>query len=127
MTMQADLRSRLLGETDAANRVYWVDRPQLSDLPAITLQTIDEGREQILSGFGGLQESRVQLDVWGDNYASVQTVADEAIIAVVPAGSQGGTAFSRTMIELLRDLSEATETKTVFRKSMDLILHHSPA
>lgn len=127
MTMQADLRSRLLGQTGAGNRVTWLDRPQGSALPAITLQTITEERAQNLRGFEGLQMARVQLDVWGKSYAEAQTVSDAAIAAVVPAATQGGTTFSRTMIENLRDGQESAETQIFYRKSMDLIIHHSPA
>lgn len=127
MTMQADLLSRLLGATGAGQRVSWVDRPQLSSLPAITLQTINEGRAQRLSGFEELQESTVQLDVWGDSYGAVQAASDAAIAAVVPAVTAGGTAFARTFISRLGDFAEPTDTKTIFRKSMDLVLHHSPA
>jgi len=127
MTMQADLRSRLLGATAAGSRVYWLSRPQASALPAITLQTISGGLEQNLKGFEEMQQSRVQLDVWATSYDQMIEVFNAAVAALAPPTVQGGTTFSRMMFDPPRDLLERTDTQEVFRKSVDLIVHHSTA
>lgn len=125
--MQWDLRTRLDGQTGADDRVTWLERPQGDGLPAITLQTVVDGQEQHLKGFHGLQESRVQLDVWALSYVEAQTIAQAAVEAVVPADTVGDTVFSRTLIENRRDLTDRAAEATIYRVSMDLIVHHKPA
>jgi hypothetical protein len=138
MDWQAALRARLLAAAPVTalvgQRVYWVERPQKSALPAITLLTVSDGREQHLKGFDGLQSARVQIDVWAENrpgehhgYSKVREVTEAVIAALVPAAEQGSIQFSRSFVDSLRDLSERTETQTIFRSSMDLIVHHTTA
>ena len=66
MDWQAALRARLVAAAPVTalvgSRIYWVDRPQASALPAITLQTISDDRPQHMKGFIGLNPARVQVD-----------------------------------------------------------------
>lgn len=130
MDWQSALRARLVADITLAalvgTRVYWAERPQNSLLPAVTLLTISDGREQHLKGIETLQASRVQIDVWAATYASGRAVAEAVLSASIPANLGNGVQFSRAMVDLgPRDLVETTGTQTIFRTSMDLIFHHA--
>lgn len=135
MDWQEALRTRLLANsplgTIVSTRIDWVERPQGKTLPAVTLQSVADAREQNLKGFEGLQPARVQYDVWGDTYASVRDVVEALIAAAVPSQTANGHRFTRAMVELApRDLTERVsagdgQNKTVFRTTFDLIHHHA--
>lgn len=126
MDMQGALRARLLAAapvtTLVGTRVYWVDRPQASALPAIVLQVISDPRPQHLKGFEDLRETRVQMDVFGSSYAQVRTLAEAAIAAVVPENTSNGIIFNRALVDGARDLGERTETMFIHRHSTDLLI-----
>lgn len=141
MDWQEALRARLLADSPLATlvstRIDWLERPQGKPLPAVTLQSISDGREQHMKGFEGLQPKRVQYDVWGDTFASVRAVV-EALIgdasqdgAATVSNTANGHRFTRAMVELApRDLTERVsagdgQKKTVFRTTFDLIHHHA--
>lgn len=130
MDWQAALRARLIAAAPltalVGQRVYWVDRPQGSALPAVTLQTVADARNQHLKGFDSIQPARVQIDIWALNYATARSVAEAVLAAAIPAATQGGVKFARAMVELPpRDLIERTDTQTIFRVSTDLIFHRA--
>lgn len=136
MDWQGALRARLIAAAPVAGlvtgadgkpRIYWVDRPQTSALPAITLQTISEDRPQHYQGFDGLDESRVQIDVWGNSYGEVQQVKEAVIAALAPPNTANGIRFDRSFIDTIRDLGERVETQFIHRASIDLITHHTAA
>lgn len=131
MDFQGALRARLLAANPVtalvAQRVYWVDRPQSSALPAITLQTVTEERPQHFTSFDGLNISRVQMDSWGTSYAQAKSLNDAAIAAVIAKETSNGIRFSRAFIDSIRDLGERTETQFIHRVSSDLIFHHATA
>jgi len=128
---KAALRARLIDDGSVAaiadNRVTWVDRPQLSALPAITLQVVTEDRPQSMSGFLGLDRDTVQVDVWGDSDKAVYDLQEAAIAAVIGVSNANGIKFERAFIDTVRDLGERTDTKYVHRASIDMIFHHSVA
>jgi hypothetical protein len=128
MDMQAALRARLVGQTGAASRVYWLDRPQGTDLPAITLQTISADRPRTHSGLQPLRLSRVQMDVWANSYAEGRTVFEAAVAAVVPTKlTANGIFFDSIYFEGEADLTERLETKLIYRTRVDLLVWHQPA
>ena len=129
MDWQAALRARLVAAAPVTalvgSRIYWVDRPQASSLPAITLQTISEDRPQHMGGFIGLNPARVQVDVWGTTYAQVADLSEKVITAIVPANTANGIKFSRAFIDAKRDLGERIETAFIHRISIDFLIHHA--
>jgi hypothetical protein len=128
MDMEGALRARLLAAAPVAalvgDRVYWVDRPQAETLPAITLQIIDEPREQHMGGFQAMQSVVVQLDVWAASYSSAKALKEAVIAALVPAASGNGIDFRRAFVRA-RDLSERTETAFIYRPSLDFTFFYS--
>lgn len=129
MDWQGALRARLTAAAPVTalvgQRVYWVDRPQASSLPAITLQTITEGRTQHMKGFDGFNSSLVQVDCWGTAYGDVRKIAEAVIAALVPENTSNGVRFARAFVDSIRDLGERVETQFIHRTSLDLIIHHS--
>ncbi len=125
MDMQGALRSRLLGATAAATRVYWMDRPQASTLPAITLQTVTGERPQTYGGFQDTRFSRVQMDIWATSYAEARAILEAAVAAIAPRIIANGITFDRMQFEGERDLLERLETQTIYRTSIDLMIWHT--
>lgn len=135
MDWQEALRTRLLADGPlsalVSTGIDWVERPQGKTLPAVTLQSIADARDQNFKEFEGLQPARVQYDVWGDTFASVRGVVETLIAAAVPSNTANGHRFTRAMVELApRDLTERIsagdgQSKTVFRTSFDLTHHHA--
>jgi hypothetical protein len=132
MDWQAAVRARLLEAEPVTgfvgeSGVYWADRPQASELPAITLETISDLRPQHLKGFDGLNPARVQIDCWAESHKAANELAEAAIAALVPAQSGNGITFSRGAIEGKRDLGERVGDRFIHRVSIDLLVHHSTA
>ena len=128
MDMQGALRARLIAaNTGAASRVSWVDRPQGSALPAVTLQTISGDRPQTYDGFQGWRETRVQADAWGTSYAQANAIREALIAAAAVLETVNGVRFDRTEFENERDGLEQLETGQVYRAGIDLLVRHAPA
>jgi hypothetical protein len=122
MDMQGALRARITGaSTTAGTRVYWVDRPQASALPAVTLQTISDPRPQHLKGFHPLRETRVQVDCWADSYAAAKTLLEAVVAAVVPENTGNGIRFDRALVDNTDDGGERAGDKFIHRQRADLI------
>jgi hypothetical protein len=130
MDMEGALRARLIaaGPVTAlvGQRIYWVDRPQEAALPAITLQIIDDPREQHMKGLHEFQQTLVQIDVWSATYAAAKALKEAIIAALLPAATSNGVVFGRSFVRS-RDLSERTETQFIHRPSMDFTINHASA
>lgn len=114
------------GETPT-RAVFWLDRPQGSVLPSITLQTISNDRPQHMAGFQSTRTARVQMDVWAATLITATQIMDAAVMALRPKETSNGIEFGVTFFEDERDFAERLETKTIYRTSVDLIVWHSPA
>jgi hypothetical protein len=129
MLWQVPFRNRLIQHqpltAQVENRIYWMDRPQGTPLPAVTLQVVSEGREQHMKGFSSLSSVRLQADIWAAVYSQARTIAEEVIAATVPSTTQDGVFFERAFVAGLRDMGERVETKYIHRVSVDFIIHHS--
>jgi hypothetical protein len=125
--VQGALRARLLGETPASDRVYWLNRPQASALPSITLQTISGDYPQTYDGLQSTRSPRIQLDAWAASYAEARAVCAAAITALAPKGTSNGIVFDNTQFESERDFLEREGTTDIYRTSVDLIVWHHPA
>ncbi len=131
MDWQAALLARLEAAAEVAalvaDRVHWIERPQRGGLPAITLLTVSDGREQHFGGFHGTQMARVQADIWAARYAEARAIAEAAITALAPAHEGNGVSFARGFVDRLSDSSERLGDQTIFRVSIDFIIHHATA
>lgn len=133
MDMQAALRDRLVSSSAIVSLVwanpksgtpaiYWIDRPQLAQMPAVTLQIVSDPRPQHLKGFQELRDTHVQVDVWSITYVTNKTITEAVLTALVPEVTSNGIRFNRAMVDSVRDLGESTATQFVHRTSIDLIV-----
>lgn len=128
MDFEMALHARLIAAApvaaQVADRVFWIDRPQGSELSAITLQIVIEDREQHMQGFQGRQFVTVQVDGWAETYAKAKALKEAIIAALIPPAEVDGVRFGRASV-VARDLSERTETRLLFRPSMDFTFNYS--
>jgi hypothetical protein len=85
--MQEALRTRLLADAGLkrlVREVVWDERNQDGPLPAIVLTLISPGREYDHDGWDGLNDSRVQTDVWGKTPAECLAVSRALSSAIEP-------------------------------------------
>lgn len=136
MDFEAALRARLTGASGVTSivgqRIYWVERPQATALPAITLQIIDDPREQTMAGFQSRLFCTVQVDVWAANteaeagYKIAKRGKEAVIAALTPEVTANGIKFGTATNISARDLSERTETQFIYRSSIDFKFNYAP-
>lgn len=129
MDFQTGVRARLLADDAvaavAATRIYWVERPQKSALPAITLQTVSDPRPDHLKGPDGARGTRIQCDCWAESYASALSLARAVIAALQSPATIEDKKFGNARVEGQRDLGESvTDGTFIHRQSVDLIIWH---
>lgn len=128
MDMEGALRARLVAAaTAAADRVYWVERPQATALPSIILQTVTGDYPQTYGGLQATRDPRIQMDVWGRTYAEAKAIMVAALAALNGRTVSNGIAFDNIIFEGERDGLERLETTNVYRRGIDLIVWHAPA
>lgn len=130
--MEAALLARLLATAGltalVSTRINWTRRPQGEALPAVVLHLIDRGPDYHTQGASGLVENRVQVDCWASSYKSAKAVA-RAVEAAVAGQSfvQGAVRFDAVFLADERDASLEEAPETLFRTSLDLMVHHASA
>lgn len=111
----------------AANKVFPENAPQPTARPYVTALDLTAGRPQHLAAFD-LEPSRVQIDVWANSYKQKNAIMEALLTALVPGGTFNGHKFSRAQVDLgPRDVPERDGDTIIYRKSADLIIHHSPS
>lgn len=110
--------------TAVGTRVYWVNRPQGSALPAIRLQTISDPRPEHLQGYDAARVTRVQADCFATTYGAARQLAEKVVTALAEPATVGGVIFGHIKAEGPRDLGEDTTSGFVHRASMDLLVEH---
>lgn len=130
MDFEGALRSRLTGATAVTNlvaqRIYWVDRPQSSALPAITLTPINDSRDQHMGGFQSRQFFEVQIDVWALSYGSGKAIKEAVISALTPEVTTNGIKFGTATNIRSSDRSERTETQFIHRPMIEMRFNYTP-
>lgn len=131
--MEEDLVARLLANAPLAalvgNRITWLDRPQGSGLPAITLQVITPGRSYHFKGPAGYTGARVQADSWGAFYLSAKQASRAFLAAIEPPALFGSTRFGPAFLEGGPDFppQDIDGGGRAYRVNHDIIIWHRPA
>ena len=109
-------------------RSYWEQAPQNVVRPYVTLLDVTELRPQTLKSWD-LEAARVQIDVWAGDYTSKNNIMEAVLAALVPGATANGHIFQRADVAMgPRDIAgERDGTTPVFRKTADLIIHHTTA
>ncbi|QUT07915.1 DUF3168 domain-containing protein [Sphingobium phenoxybenzoativorans] len=128
MDFQAGVRARLLANYDvrqiADKRVTWLERPQLSGLPAVTLQVVADPRPQNMKGFEGARSTDVQADCWAATYKEALQLARAVISCLAGPAEIEGKKFGNAQVTGQRDLGETVADGFVHRQSVDLTIRH---
>jgi hypothetical protein len=98
-----------------STRVYPVVAPQGTTLPYVVYQRISSGREYALDGYCGLENSRMQVDVYADTEKEAWAVADAVTTAM-----RGSTTFA-----VSGDDPKVLEEGGAFRVSNDFVISNS--
>lgn len=104
--MEKDLRALIVAGVPALKSVSWITRPQASQFPAATLQTITAPVARTFEGRTDLANSIVQIDIWATSYAAAKSAARAMVPALEEAGEQGGTQFYKIFVEEGREGAE---------------------
>lgn len=108
------------------SKTYWEQAPQGTARPYVTLLDVTALRPQTLKGWD-LEAARVQIDVWANTYAEKQTIMEAVLAVLVTGGTFSSHKFQRADVAMgPRDIAgERDGTTPVFRKTADLIIHHT--
>lgn len=128
--MEEQLIQRLLASAGVialvSQRVWPARRTQGSALPAIVVHRIDGGRSYHLKGDSSLSAARMQIDCWGDSYASAKRTARAVVAAMSGARwSPAGVRFDGVFIEDESDDTFDEGGTALFRTRLDLMVHHA--
>jgi hypothetical protein len=136
MDWQEAWRARLLAVAPLASllegEIHWGEAPQGTPYPNLAMLLVADGHEQHLKGFWSIQPARIQIDARGASYLQARAIKSAFLAAALPGGTTNGHTFSRAMVELPpRDIIERVsalegQSKSIFRVSMDLTVHHAP-
>lgn len=125
MNWQTALCQRLLDDAAVAaligSSAEWDVR---TGMPGVVLELITDPRPQTMKGFQQLRRSRVQVTCYAAKKLTAVAIREAAIAALVPAGVFGGERFERGFVDGGRGTKENTETGTVHRESIDLLIWH---
>lgn len=126
--MEADLLALLA--PIASGRSYYVRAPQGEPYPYLILNRASLVPNYTMAGASGLSQTRMQIDVYGNNWPSTVSTA-QALQNLVSgfSGIVGSTRFQGIFIDAVRDLpaSDAGDVTQLFRISIDIMIHHTPA
>ena len=129
--MQEALRAKLLANAALAARVreiVWDERNQNGPLPALVLTLISPGREYTHDGWDGLNDSRVQADVWAKTPAEALAVFRALVPAIEPETTVGGWILGPAFLEddgggSSEDLGGGAK---IFRRRSDWMIMNRP-
>lgn len=128
MNWEQALRQRLLDDLAVAaiagGRIEWEIQPQGAQRPNVTLQLVSDSRPDNLAGVPAHRQSRVQFDCRAETKAAAAALREAVIAALRAPATSNSVTFGRGEVAGVRAFLETTETGTVYRDSIDLLLMH---
>ena len=119
----------------AGGHRYWVRAPQTVNgapvpYPRVILNRVGGTPDYVMAGPSGYVASRVQVDVYAETFGAL--IATERAIVTLVSGYKGVTGTTRIQgifIDAIRNLpaEDAGSVNHLFRTTIDLMVHHSPA
>lgn len=129
--MEEALRDYLASQAGVAalvgSRIYWAERPQASDLPAIVLHKISGVRGYTTRKADGLVRVRIQIDCWSDQYADAKAVA-RAVTTVLSGAifERTGVTFRGAFVDAEQDSREDKNGGgRISRTRVDVVIWHN--
>lgn len=100
----------------------WGMSRQGASEPRVVLTMVSGGQAYTASDAVNLRPYRVQVDCYGATYLAVRNMARSLIAAL---GGHRGGAFGGIFLDAERDFAPDTESgETMFRRSLDFMIHH---
>ena len=117
-TIEQDVHAALAGHAGltalVGDRIYPVVLPEGVSYPAVRYQRIGGGPLQHTGGDSGLENARIQIDVWAKRYAQAKDTAEQVRAAIRTA-----TAFKAVSVAEVDGYEDDTRT---FRVTLDYSL-----
>jgi hypothetical protein len=134
VSWRGDLVARLRGNSALAaklgTRIAWFENARSwgDTYPQLVLQEITPGREYTHDGPDGLDEPRVQFDIFALKGTDIEAVEAALLTAMESEADQGGTRFEPGKLEGRRMLpsDDLADQTRVLRLSMDFTFFHHP-
>lgn len=111
------------------DRVWPIERPEGTSLPALTLQVVSPQRTYTHDGASGFYGPRVQFDSWGETYAAAKLVARQVTAALEVTDVEiAGVRFDAAFLDAERDmgLDDIPGGDKAFRVSQDFFVWWQP-
>lgn len=128
--MEEQLIALLLGDAMLSglvgNRIFWMKMEPNGSLPRIVLNVISDSADYNMNGVSGLRSSRVQIDCYGETYASAKSVS-RAVDGVLSGykGTSGAIKFDGIFLIDQRDAIEDDDAPDdLFGVSADYQIWH---
>ena len=130
MTIEADLIDYLKGYSAltalVSSRIYPMQRPQAQSLPSITVTRISGNPVYSDEGEAGIEQVRVQIDVWGSTYGQAKAAAGAVRdrLSGTRDVTQGSTTFVLIDLEDERERQEggSNVSEYLFSVSLDWLI-----
>lgn len=113
MNFEEDFRTALLTDEvkgRIGERMSWGEVPQAQPRPLVVLWDITGTPDYTMTGPSGLENRHVQIDAWGEDYASAKEVSRAIVRALaLVKGVVGVTEFQGAFVINERDSNDAGE------------------
>ena len=128
MDLGAALIARLQGAAAVSaivgSKVWWIQRPQGTEVPAVVLRHSGGEDVENLDGDSDMTEARVTADCFGATDAQAKQLARAVKAALKPPGLQGDFSFDASDVSGPIDLGEPGVAGWQHRASLDCVIRH---
>lgn len=127
--MEAALSSRLIADQGVgaivSDSVFWNERPEGSDYPAVVLLLIRQERPRTNDGFDRYRRSFVQFSCFAEDQ-SVAVALREAVVAAMAERCQhGGVEFLEALEVEVRGRVANTNSTAIHQEVVDVVIFHT--
>jgi hypothetical protein len=127
-----DLGAALLARLNAATavtdivgtRIYWIQRPQGTERPAVVLRQTGGLDVETLDGSSEMIEANITVDCFGQSNLETKALARAVKAALKPPGLQGDFSFDASDVNGPIDLGEPGVEAWEHRATLDCVIRH---
>jgi hypothetical protein len=127
--MEEALRLKLLAANlPGVTSIAWDESPQAATNPRVVLSIVSRGREYTHDGHDGLDETRVQIDIYSDTTTQKWAIARAIIPALEAESNFGGWSLNPAFLDGDRDFApiDMGGGRKVHRRVQDWIIYNGP-
>lgn len=128
-----DLGAALVARLEAASavtaivgqKIYWIQRPQGTELPAVVMRMAGGTEEETIdSDTADFMQTNVTVDCFGRSNLETKTLARAVRNALKPAGTVSGFEFDDSTVSRPIDLGEFGVPGWQHRAALDCVIRH---